>query len=294
MVKIQVNSQGKAYFTSGNKVLVASGGADVVTATNTTGSTVSEGDKVWINHDNNGYKLVSPYGDLQNFSINGSPTIVNKAATNFSLSNYLISNTNNNTFSPGNNPWELVLKFKYNADIDLTQSPPFYFWLKPNTRRYGLAIGTTFTDNKIRMWLMMSTNGSSWTSWNGWNSDYYGWDEFVFEKDTVYWIRISWTGSEYRLEYSTDGVNFALGSTYTDYNPIGGSYPLSEIHIGEYYNIDSGQGMTVYLDGCYGKINGVTTWAPYFPNIDENSQTGIAAESIANGSSGAVNTVLGE
>ena len=49
-MKIQVNSQGKAYYTSGGKVLVApDGGCDNITATNLTGGTISNGAKVWIN-----------------------------------------------------------------------------------------------------------------------------------------------------------------------------------------------------------------------------------------------------
>lgn len=50
MVKIQVNSQGKAYLTSGDKALLAATGASTVWAKNQLGSqyVVTEGDKVWL------------------------------------------------------------------------------------------------------------------------------------------------------------------------------------------------------------------------------------------------------
>ena len=50
MVKIQVNSQGKAYITSGGKALLSSGGGggDTISAINNTGSSIESGDKVFI------------------------------------------------------------------------------------------------------------------------------------------------------------------------------------------------------------------------------------------------------
>lgn len=79
MVKIQVNSQGKAYFTSGNKVLLAGGGSSI-TATNITGSTVNEGDKVYIAANTN-LKLIN-YGAFTSLGYTGiaSETIANNAS----------------------------------------------------------------------------------------------------------------------------------------------------------------------------------------------------------------------
>lgn len=76
MVKIQVNSQGKAYFTSGNKVLLASGGGDSVTATNITNAAINSGDKVWIKISINEldytdvYNIIS-YDDIDNATLSG-------------------------------------------------------------------------------------------------------------------------------------------------------------------------------------------------------------------------------
>lgn len=90
----------------------------VITATNNTGSAISEGDKVWINQDGNTYELVNYYSSVPNFNIVGSPTIDNGVASGFSVNNYLKIPQK---FNPGNNAWEVNLRFTTGSNVSTSQ-----------------------------------------------------------------------------------------------------------------------------------------------------------------------------
>lgn len=277
MVKIQVNSQGKAYYTSAGKVLLApeSGGAQVESVNNT-GSAITSGDKVWINESSNGYELVNYYSNVPNFDIIGSPTIINKVVSGFSENDYLQLPY---PFNPGNNSWEIVFKIRTGDELTGIINPIMSSRLNKSSfasDRFGLV----FQIENGKFKLNVSSNGTSWThSVEGtYNILYY----------TVYWVKVTYNGTYYKLYYSLNGVDYIEDINFID-DPIISS--LKNTTVGAYsdgtYNHYFKGSMD--LSESYIKINGTYWWTPYVTNVIFDTQTGIAAENIAAGNTGLVN-----
>ena len=274
-MKIQVNSQGKAYLTSQNKVLEAIEGVDIITATNNTGGGISTGDKVMIHKSGINYVLFPVYSDIPNFVISGDVAISNKEASNFYTYRHVDLF---NIFNPAQDtPWECVLKVKTPSTISrrnllIGSGDSFYrggFSIELNNSKFGAGI---------------SSDNSSWNI--GWMSG-----ATTVSTNTIYWIKIAFDGSKYSLELSMDGVNYNTEATITSSTKIN---PSRILIIGDTAgNSDYWLG-SVYLDGCYIKYNGQIWWSAYFPNTYEDVLTGVSLEDIPAGSSGSVKTILTE
>lgn len=284
MVKIQVNSQGKAYFTSGNKVLMApnsgGGGGDTITATNMTGSTVNSGDKVWINENNGNYSLIAFNTDNRNFTTMGNPAISNKVVSNITGYNYLKFPI---TFNPLNNTWEIYTKI----NIESTYNKRYVLCLRKqdnfdNADKYGIGIGV----NNMHFLIFGSTSGSDWEI-----HDTEG--TYTILTDTDYWVKFGWNGTEYYLEYSLDGQTFTRDITITLATPV--YSPLLCGFLGVFVSTDAFSPFTsgsIDLTQTYIKINNSVVWSAYGVEVTSSSYTGIADGTIAAGSSGLVRTVL--
>lgn len=270
MVKIQVNSQGKAYYTSAGKVLLAPETGNTITATNNTGSAVSEGDKVWIEPSGSNYNLINfsltPVYD--NFTIVGSPTITSAGiVSGFSSSNYLTIHDNPN-FQDANS-WEFITRVSVDS-IYTSQKLLF---------GYGINFGVI--SGYLHLWLY--NNGSLFIDSNICSASLLSTKPF---------IKLSFDGTIYSCYISPDGETWTLQYSYksTTKTIDNGPFTLGKDGYGgsEYWR------GSIDLSQTYIKIDDKIWWVPKKIQINESTLTGFAQENIASGASGNVKTVLGD
>jgi hypothetical protein len=278
MAKVLTNSLGKIYINQAGKAL-ASENCDVVVATNTTGSAISTGDKVWIEPSGNNYNLINFRAAYNNYTIVGNLTVNTSTgvATGFSLNNYLQLPT---PFNPANQPWEVQVKFSsdnISQSLALFHSMPY---------KSGGIYGIVFDIEDSKFVFGISINGSSWLFAQS--------GTYTPQSNTVYWVKFGWTGTEYYLDYSTDGTNYTRDITYTSSTPAYQNNTATEFGLFS-WNSYEGRYLNgpLYLEDCYIKINGLEWWNPRVISITEDTLTGYAQENIENSASGKVKTVLG-
>ena len=168
---------------------------DEVSATNRTGTTINEGEIVYINKVGNNYELVNLYTPgrwYQNFMYTRFP--IHSRTTgitgSFSTENYICLL---NPFNPYLNTWEVQIKATTGNDV--TSNQKFLHSCKGTggSGRYG--IGIIIINGKFGFF--SSADGSSWLF------DVQG--TYSVQTNTTYWLKAGWDGSKYYLEYSTDG-----------------------------------------------------------------------------------------
>lgn len=275
MTKVLTNAQGKIYINQAGKAL-ATETADIITATNNTGSAISNGDKVWIEPSGNNYNLINFRSAVyDNYTIVGSP-IVNTSTgvvSDFSSSNYLQLPT---SFNPVNNPWDVYISFN---------KPPYL--ASGNTQiisTNSFQLGIDF-NSYLRIWVWDENGGSVCDS--ALDLRYSDMPEHTI-------CHIYFTGSEYKVDYSVDNINWiniyqnttSVACRSSDFIIIGTA--ASESYRFEYFR------GSVDLSETYIKVNNSLLWDPRAIQITANTLTGYAKENIASGSSGNVKTVLGD
>lgn len=135
------------------------------------------------------------------YTVVGSPTIsADGIASGFSDSNYLTT-----LFRPQNSKWEYQVKLKIN---DLT--PFLQFFLAQTAELQKPAFG--FNGTKTTMYL--TSNGTYYDIVNG----HSGTNTFLINTD--YWFKCGWNGTEYYIDYSTDGINYVRDNTIVSTTPI--------------------------------------------------------------------------
>ena len=257
--------------------ITVSGGevTSVITATNNTGSAISEGDKVWINQeDGNTYELVNYYSSVPNFNTVGSPTITNGVASGFSVNNYLKIPQK---FNPSNNAWEVNLRFTTGSNISTSQlifGQIDGFTSGKNSIWFGIINNDDVNEDLL---IGLSSNGSSYDIVNGLTLI------SSIQANTEYNVKIIYdnTLNEYNFFVNNEQIGNAVsgnpicndstlifGNERAAGNPFLGSIDLKETYI---------------------KIDGADWWTPYATNITSATQTGTAAENIASGGTGLVN-----
>ncbi len=102
-------------------------------------------------------------------------------------------------FRPGNNPWEIKMKFVNGSTSSQNQILFRSQQSGTSAGRYGLAICIPGGTQKLAF--NFSLDGSSW-----WNNTVV--DDYTLVADTMYWLREWWDGSAYQAEISTDGTNY--------------------------------------------------------------------------------------
>ena len=294
MVKIQVNSLGKAYLTSGNKVLLASdGGGDTITAINNTGSAITSGDKVYIaplatpqsgaNYEIVPIKTTDSLG-LGFYTIGEDyypiPEInlTDKSATNFTQYSYLqVPKVFDYT-----QPWEFNICLETGSSVSGEQY--IYFGSTTTFGDFGLMIQTY--EDKFYIDLYNIINGGRITTFH----------TYSIAANTVYYIRVGWNGTEYYAQYSTNGTDWTSDTPVTSSVQVYQNCPYMRIG-SRPNNYGYFQG-SVFLDKTYFISNGELVWQAMYDgtwtNIGKDVVTGIATESIASGSVGEVTTLLGE
>lgn len=262
---------------------ISCGGMDTVEATNYTESTISTGDKVWINQEGSSY-IIEDYNVYEiNCDKYGSPTISNSVASNFSTSNYLVTK---NVFDTQNyNTWEFNVKIRTPSDVYSGKSGyGYYFCGSPYN-------GGTYPDlnysflyqiyhNKFNMYL--SSNGTSWDIPVSGDATIVG--------DTDYFIKLSFDGTQYILSFSTDGI------TYTTVSSATSSLKMhnDKISFGKAFSNspDTSFSGSIDFSQSYFIADGVKIWDGYTAsgriNAPDTALTGTAAENIAIGGTGDV------
>lgn len=164
----------------------------------------------------------------------------NGVVSNFSLGNYLKIDKK---FNFTNKPWEMVTKYsfkEFNTNIRLLGS----------LNKVALfVLGFTDTTGTLTFWA--SSNGTSWDISNGKKANK------ALSLNTNYYIKISWNGYVYTIDYKTENGSYenliTINSSLqlfddTDFI-IGSNYTSSQYFSG---NLD--------LRGCYIKIDNKIVW----------------------------------
>lgn len=293
MTKIQVNSQGKAYLTSGGKVLLSAGGGDTIQAINNTGAAISSGDKVFIAplstpQSGANYELIQPKASTN--PMFGFLT-VGSGASDFSV------NTTYKTISQFNydrwlrvpkvmdysSAWELNLCFNSGNDVYGTR----YYWTGNNNSETDCGVMVAIYEGKIKIRLYDANENADITT-------FYSYDVFA---NSTYYVKVGWTGTQYYARYSEDGT------TWTDDTPVTSSVAITQscsgIYIGnnrqDSWSFIKGE---IYMDKTYLTSGDGVQWQMYSDgasNLGSNVLTGKASANIASGAVGNVETiVLGE
>lgn len=179
-----------------------------------------------------------------NYKVNGSVTVSNNVVSGFASSRYLeipVINLNNA------NTWET--KFKFTTGSAVTNGYcVFQSCIGSGTNdRYGMV--QIIESSKMQFYV--SFDGTSWTNCAN----------FDVAVNTTYYMKASFDGEKYVLEYSLDDVDYTKAGEYVTTDKI--SYDLNKSIIGNYYADGSWfnywQG-SIDLNESYIKVNGVDVW----------------------------------
>jgi len=168
----------------------------------------------------------------------------NKIASNFSSNDYIKTIV---PFNPSNNLWEVKIKFKTGSDFSDDQS---LFHSSPADVRYGVGLWINKTSGTFNYFC--STDG------NNWLFDLVG--TFTCNLNTIYWVKIGWTGTEYYLDVSEDDITYIRDITYAS------EIPLFNALISTYFGIYYRNGMeypwkgTIDFSDSYIKVNNNIIW----------------------------------
>ena len=250
-------------------------GVEQVEAKNYTGTNISEGDKVWINQNS----LDKFYSNNINYLTIGSLTVNNNIISDFSPNNYI----QEIPFNPGNNTWEIVRKIHTGNDVNSIQQIFQSCSALGSAGRFGIS---------VRIIVNLDTNDpifDFYASDNGTSNFFEINGTYVVLPDTVYWVKAGFDGTKYYLDYSLDGNTFIRDGEYSSTTTVYSSlkYTFDGIYSSTNFQYPFLGSMDFSVG--YNKINGVKVWTPYSMNVDDNTQTGIAAENIAAGDTGLVN-----
>lgn len=129
-----------------------------------------------------------------NLSIIGDLTISSGNVSSFTAADYLQFPY---VWNFGGYSWELVMQLTTSSDVTTQQNIIDSY--------YGIAVAI----NNGNFVLSISSNGTSWDIANSSTGTY------TVEGETVYTLKLSWDGSDYKLAYSLDGVDFTDDITVT-------------------------------------------------------------------------------
>ena len=181
------------------------------------------------------------------YSVVGNLSVYKNVVSGFSSTDYIKPNF---TFAPKSNPWEMMFKVKTSLDLSGTQ----YIYQScsgtGSAGRWGVIVYNT------DVWkLGISANNSSWLV--------SGVGTHTIIPDTVYWIKLVFTGSKYELSYSTDGEEFIVDISVEESGVLYSSLPYTYMGIYSTTNFTNPQRGTIYLDDCYIKINDELVWSKH-------------------------------
>lgn len=234
---------------------------DTITAANNTGSAITSGNKVWVETES------------KNFTIVGSPTIVNKVVSNFSTSNYLqvspLANTTSGT-------WTFDVEFTYVTNPYPPEASD------PQSIVYFTDSGGDDRGVAIIEGILGGTIPST-------NSDGYEYLESstALTSGETYQLQIELTANSGKFYIKHNGsIIETLSGQNGTYMPAS----ITGFNLGGTGNYDRFVG-SINLNNTNIKINNSTAWSPYSPanpyylinftDISSSTITGIAKENIA-------------
>lgn len=185
-----------------------------------------------------------------NFTPKGSIKLFGNTVSNFSNNSYLALPQ---TFNPENKPWEMV--FKVNTGL-LNSSTNC--WIVGNNPYPYSCVVFGFTSGSYKSCVYLSSYGSGWDMAVGVNGSH------TYELYTNYWIKMEFTGTQYILSYSTDGVEYIQDIVINQTTPIKSGNPLL---IGSHENNSSYFPSSMDLSETYIKIDGEIWWKPQVANV---------------------------
>ena len=158
-------------------------------------------------------------------------------------------------FKPESNSWEISGKYKFNT---LAVSGIFGTGYTGGESDYRIS---AILQTNGTIWLGLSSNGTAWDICNSTSTK-------ALSANTWYNIKLSYDGSAYKLQVSTDG------ETWTDYITITSSTSIydfeNKVVFGTNpYSSNSNTNMTgqISLPNCYVKVNEQMLWTPSFQTV---------------------------
>ena len=247
---------------------------DIVTATNTTGSAIAEGDKVWLNKVSGGWNIVPFYATDLNFkylnyrdiTFVGAPNVdYNLVANGFSASKYFTGPTLTNI-----DPNHCIIYFRF--EITSTTN------------------GQCIIDGSITAQI---NNSGKLCLWNNRTSSLDSF--FSVSTNTKYWTKVVINGAERTVYYKTSAsADYTLSGTQTAELNTSNKYVVGTIGYSQFAS---------YLRGDFffntfeiHDVNDNIVWTAYKYDINttDKSLSGFALENIAVNGTGNVKTILPE
>lgn len=226
------------------------GSADTITAINKTGSNLTTGNKVWLNHED-GYSY--------NFDVVGSLNIDNDTTeiNNFSTTNCLQLK---NAFNPQNKTWEIVVLFI--TQNVTTQQTIFKSGISaPDAAgRFGCYVAI----NQSKFQISVSSDGTSWDLVHDVTGTY------TILANMAHWVKFGWNGTQYYLEYSTDGENFTRDITVSSSTALYGSLGVTLFGLNWWDNDYQAPFLgIIYLSGTKITVDGSDWWVPNIEKVSD-------------------------
>lgn len=249
-----------------SSVVVETPEPDIVTATNTTGASIAEDGKVWLEKVAGGYNALDFISAKNKITLDkvGAP-VVSLIAQGFSADNRLAMAT---TTIPDFDAGDCTLYIKIKTAASQPSHQQQILSTSPSI------VSLQMLNNKLRGW---SSAASS------------AYDVATLSNSTWYWVKVVCSGTDRTIWTSMDGVSYNTSYTYTD-NAVSGSDV--EMQVGGYtYNTSWFFFGEIDLNAFYiENAEGNVVWRA----IDDGILTGFAQESIATSGTGAVKTALGD
>lgn len=187
------------------------------------------------------------HGKITNADIVGNISLTTTGiASGFNSNSYIHTQS---VFSPENNPWEMVFKVTYNTSGINYQR---LCGALNNTSLSQIVIGAgSDVNHKLITWI--SSNNTSWNIASGVQGN------SVLVNGQVYWIKAEFTGTNYIISLSTDGVTYNEEINISSSETIKNNNSFFIIGNAELSGYWSG---SIDLSETYIKINNEIWWQP--------------------------------
>ena len=145
----------------------------------------------------------------------------------------------------GANPWEMIFKVKFN---DTTTA----MTIASGGANYTFQLARTAA-NKIQ--LLVSSNGSSWDVVDGSTAGVGLGTKTDWAANTYYWFKLSFTGTAYTVNWSTDGSIYQVTPELTKASASTVYTPITKLYLGSTYAPDQYLAGSVDMSGTKITVN---------------------------------------